>query len=424
MNDKPQTRSPGICWLAWSVVVSNILLFAPFFSPRFGWVRTIEGIRYALSLAAVFPAELFDTYFSGFWIVPVSWMMVMVLCGFGILFLNKFARAAFIILIICHNVVLGYLVVDKVNHPLFLDYFFKRYFHFVVAVTYIGFLTLYEVRKQFKVDLEGLRLQIFLTRPLQKKLTIADGKRYRDLSVAYMRLERFSDALDALSKALSVDPNNPDLYFRQGLIYLRLKDRQAARGSFQKTVALDPIHYEANYNLGALCMAEGSAREAAEYFLKATHIQPSHSQTYRDLGDAYAAFGEYRAACEAYQWAIKNSWMDSYSYFRWGSILARHLDDPEGALEKLRTAVRLDPQQIEAQIILGETAMALGRFKDAVRAFKTVAVLKGDDAKVVYLLGMAYLKLGDRHSAERVQKMLGSMDEGLAQELLLAIQSL
>lgn len=413
-----QPRSMGVCILGWTVIVSNIAMYCVYYfdllkSSSLFLQRTVSLV----AMIAVFPYDLFTIYFYDQWLPQTVWAMMVVICAFGILLLNKFARAVFIILNSLHIVVLGYIVVSYFGRMEFFDYFFKMYFTAVASGTYLAFLTLYEVRRQFQVDLEGLKLDIFLRKPLGKTVHKADSGKYADLSTAYLRLERYDEAVDALKKAIQGDPEKADYYFRLGLVCLKQHAFSEAIRYFKEAVGKDPLHYEAYYNTGILYIQQGSCREAAEMFLKAVHVRPQEAQTYRDLGDAYFSLGNFEGAVEQFQKAISLSRGDVYSYYRIGCILTEYLEQHQEAMEALRTAVRIKKGFCDAHFQLGKVCIKLKRYKEAVRALKEVIQLEQDHVQGHYYLGFCYVMLKDYDSARRQCGFLKKHDEDLADNL-------
>jgi len=59
----------------------------------------------------------------------------------------------------------------------------------------------------------------------------------------------------------------------------------------------------------------------------------------------------------------------------------------------------------------------LGRYTEAVEAYKQAIRLKPDLAMVHYNLGVAYLHVGDKSSAFEVYKILKELDKDLSNKL-------
>jgi len=417
-------RSRGVCFLGWAVLASNVLLFFVFYFNFLDLSSVLlQRVIAFVSMTAVFPYDLFLGYFSSQWLPQICWVLMVVMCAFGILLLNTFASSIFIILNILHLVTLGYLVFGRLGEPGFLDDFFRLYFTAVVSGSYMIFLTLPEVRAQFKIDIEKFKLHILLNKPLGKEVRPSDAQKYVGLSVAYMHLERYDDAVDALQKAIQGDSEKAEYYFRLGMVRIRQGLASEAIQALKEAIQKDPLHYEAYYNLGIIYVQQGCSQEAAEMFLKATHVRPEESQAYRDLGDAYFQLGEFQDAVEQFRKAILLSHKDVYSYYRLGCILTEYLGEHQQAMEALRTAVKLQKNFCDAYFQLGKVFIKMKRYKDAVRVFKEVVRLVEDHVQGHYYLGFSYLMLEDFGSARRQCNFLRKHDADLARTLEILLSS-
>lgn len=417
------TRSRGVCVLGWTVIAANVLLYFVYYFGllSFDSSPAVRKTVFFISILAVFPYDFFMDYFTNQWIPQTVWVMMVTICAFGILLLNSFAQSIFIFLNIFQIVILGQLVLLKIHHPHFLESFFEFYFVLVVSGSYMIFLTFPEVRRQFKIELEGLKMKILFQKPLGRKVRASDVATYASLSNAYLRLERYEEAQDALEKALSIDPENADYYFRLGMIHIKQNLMAKAVGDFKQAIAHDPVHYEAYYNLGVLYVQQGCSEEAAQMFLKAIHVKPQDPQAYRDLGDAYFSLGDYEEAIAQYRQVLSLARHDAYSFYRMGCIFSEYLSHHQEAFEALREAIHIDPDMGDAQFHFGKVCIQLKRYKDAVRAFKEVIRIDEDHIQAHYYLGFVYALLKDFCSAEKQCRFLKRYDEGLAKELSLVI---
>ena len=410
-------RSISVTILGWSVIFSNIVLYSIYsLNLHYSLSTWFRQFISFISMIAVFPYDFFNICFNFQWLPQIIWVLTVVFCAFGILVLNKFARAVFILLNILHLVVLAYIVFFVWGMQGFLENFFKMYFNIVASGTYMAFLTLPEVRQQFQIELEGLRLEILLKKPLGKKVRPGDSSKYAQLSIAYARLERYEEAVDALKKAIKGNPE-ARLFFQLGMIYIKQQENEQAVEAFKTAIELEPLYYEAYYNLGVLYVKQGCYREAAQMFLKAVHVRPSSVQALRDLADACFSIGDFKEALEYFRKAVSLNKGDAYSYYRMGSILAEYCDNHQDAFEALRTAVRIRKDFFEAQFQLGKVCMSLKRYKDAIRAFRDALVLQEDNIQVHYHLGFTYIMLKDFESARRQCLYLERYDPELAHNL-------
>jgi Flp pilus assembly protein TadD len=69
---------------------------------------------------------------------------------------------------------------------------------------------------------------------------------------ALSKLERFRDAVDAINRALELDPNNGDFIAELGIIYLELGFQRRAKSAFERALQVSPSNQRAMEGMGRL----------------------------------------------------------------------------------------------------------------------------------------------------------------------------
>jgi tetratricopeptide (TPR) repeat protein len=417
-------KSLGVSFVGWFVSISNILLFVSYYyilitqqhpaPPRF--------ISF-LAMAAVFPRDFFHNYLSQFWMAHFCWMIVIIICAFGILLLNQFARMMFILMNVFHAVVSAYLFFQHMNKPDMLDYFFTLYFNYAFIFAYVGFITIPEVRGQFRSRLEGWTFSPLARGHTRRRSPNQDALGYYHLALAYGRLHRYADAATALQKAIHLNSDDNRYYYELGINLIRLRKTGEAISAFKQAVRFKPNHFEAIFQLAQLYQQEGCGQEAVAALEKAQQLQPNNSQVYQQLGKAYMLVDNFLAAAEALQKSLQLNSRDPEIYYQLGWLYLNRVGKIQEAREILKTAVHLRPKGPDGHFQLGMACLKLQRYKEAVRAFKDVIFIDEQHRQAHYQLGFTYVMLKDSDSARRESSLLRSLDPELADKLNLLISA-
>lgn len=96
-------------------------------------------------------------------------------------------------------------------------------------------------------------------------------------------------------------------------------------------------------------------------------------------------------------------------------FLNQHKD--REAIKAFKDAIKLNPDDAEAQYGLGFANFRMGRFRDAADAFKKASVLQPRMAKAHYGLGLSYQELGMEKQLLEEYRILKNLDYALAKKL-------
>ncbi len=186
------------------------------------------------------------------------------------------------------------------------------------------------------------------------------------------------------------------------------------------------------FDKGIASIGSGAYTDAVESLTQAVAVNPQDAIAHAKLGLAYSALGDHKPAITAFKQAIKlnRAFVDADSYFRLGiSYLA--LSDYASALDPLkqalygvkakvledRTKSTTGPGEAEINDALGRAYYGTGSYRQAVKAFETAVQLKPDFASSHFGLGLSYLAIGDKRSAEKQEKVLRKLNSRLADRL-------
>ncbi|MDY6938042.1 MAG: tetratricopeptide repeat protein [Cyanobacteriota bacterium] len=182
----------------------------------------------------------------------------------------------------------------------------------------------------------------------------------------YAKAGTFDRAVECYERALSLTPNNPQLYCELGEIEERRQDLAAARSAYERAIALQPHGAIAFDRLASVYARQGRPRDAI--------------RCYREALDRFSPTDPNRL----------------YAYNNLGYLLVR-LERFDEALVAYRAAGAIDPQFAPLYNNLGKWWLLQGEFDRAIAAYNRALTCDRNRALTHYNLGKAYGQF-DRHA--------------------------
>jgi cytochrome c-type biogenesis protein CcmH/NrfG len=130
-------------------------------------------------------------------------------------------------------------------------------------------------------------------------------------------------------------------------------------------------------------------------------IKPDDARSLFFLATALESSGNIDAALAAYRDLVRRQPQAAEGHLGLGVLLTkRGGSDIEKGIAELRIAVRLDPNQYEAQVTLGRALLTQRLTAESVEHLKRAADLAPNNPEPHYQLALAYRRLGLREQAQ------------------------
>jgi DNA-binding winged helix-turn-helix (wHTH) protein/Flp pilus assembly protein TadD len=150
--------------------------------------------------------------------------------------------------------------------------------------------------------------------------------------------ESYARALRYARHALALDPRSAEAHAAMGIAQDRPKMRALAQAEYRKAIALDPAYAPPHQWYGISLLMQGKSEAAYAELKRAAELEPLSVAT--------------------------NDWLATASYF------SRHYG---AAVEYARQTLDLAPQRTNSYQILGLSYEAMGRYPEALDAYKAYA---------------------------------------------------
>jgi lipopolysaccharide biosynthesis regulator YciM len=236
--------------------------------------------------------------------------------------------------------------------------------------------------------------------------------------------EQPDKAIDAFVEVARLDPETTELHFALGALFRRRGETERAIRVHQNLATRpdlpDPEREHALYELGQDFLRAGLL-DRAEESLRRLMSGPYEASAKRVLLELYEVEKEWRKAIDAAREIQALNQQDySLQIAQFCCELAQESlqrKEPEAAIEWLEQALRENPKNVRARMLLGDVAMAAGDARGALRHWLSI---ESQDAAFLPLVAdrvvKAYRELGE--AGEAIDWLRGLLKTGLAAELL------
>jgi len=119
------------------------------------------------------------------------------------------------------------------------------------------------------------------------QLPTGSGKTLVGLLIAEWRRRKYGESEKLLTKALELEPDNPEANYALGMLYARQDNFEDALKYLKKAMAIRPDYPDALNNLGVLFIRAQRYSEAEEQFKTCIRIAPNFDQAYLNLARLY-----------------------------------------------------------------------------------------------------------------------------------------
>lgn len=248
-------------------------------------------------------------------------------------------------------------------------------------------------------------------------------------AVRYLFLSNFSRSEDMFRKALSLLPEDLDIWIGLGVLHEYSGEDEKSVEAFTKALELDPHNVRARVSLGIAYAMSGEYQSALAEYQKAKAVDPTIENPHQRLGRDYFLEGMFEEATSEFGQAVDEEPDEPAAYFylmdccgRMGrtdqaldvyeTIRARFGKEPEvtsgffeyfhmnrEATVALETLARRYPNDPEIRYRLSQVYHEARQLDKAVAAAEKAAELDPDSFKPFSLLCGLYFEKGDYHKA-------------------------
>ncbi|MBM4166083.1 MAG: tetratricopeptide repeat protein [Ignavibacteria bacterium] len=227
------------------------------------------------------------------------------------------------------------------------------------------------------------------------------GEAYRVIGAVYSMApplaSNYTDDVNALNKAIELNPNDAISYYLLGSVYER-KDLNQSLSYYEQAIQRSPSNSLFYLGKGRALMKNKMLDSAIAIVREAIEYQPDQIQGYLQLGNLFIQKENLGEAENSFRRAIQLQPDNTAGYLGLAKMY-RQLGKYEDALTQYQSALLRDSTNREVYFGLGESNLSLRTLKDARKYFDRVIEIGQYDFRIVNDVGRAYERIGDFETA-------------------------
>lgn len=210
-----------------------------------------------------------------------------------------------------------------------------------------------------------------------------------------------NQALQDLTTAIQVQPENPDYLFQRGRIRFHVGDQQGAIADYTQALRIEKTFSDAYVNRGTARAQLGDEEGAVQDYTTALDMTDDprvRAFAYLNRCLSLSNLQEHARALEDCTEAINLRPNNSLAYENRG-LVKRRLGDQQGALQDFTIAIHIDPSNPEAYYNRALTRQDLGDLEGAIEDLDRTLALDPEHPFAYYDRGLLYVAMGETDQA-------------------------
>ncbi len=226
-----------------------------------------------------------------------------------------------------------------------------------------------------------------------------------NLGAAYLQLQKFKEAEDALKKAIAIDPGMIEAHYNLGTLYATLSKTDLAVREFDIVLMAKPGHSKALINKGRAYMDCGRLADAEKCFRKAIKFLPDDLKAQCNLVIVLEQQNRLDEAAALSKALMKNHAENPYALFI-SAIIDQRQKRPEQAYKKLSALFSVPQNNTpffrRGHYTVAQTLHDMNRFDEAFEAYEDANKIQLEAARQKGIDPATYR--GEAAHAREVQK--------------------
>lgn len=217
---------------------------------------------------------------------------------------------------------------------------------------------------------------------------------YALLGDVLLHVHDYEEAIVNYQLVLRVEPQNTEVLFKCGNAWRSLKLYEMALECYGSLLQIEPDHLDGLYYAGVMLYFLNQYEAAFRKFKRVVELNPKHVNAFNELGVLYQHFNQNSQALACYEQALQLVPDHVLALYNRGNVL-RLLNRPAEAIKSYDEVLRAMPQQHEVLNNKGNALRALNRLPEAHMCYQLAVQSQPDYADAYWNDALCLLLAGE-----------------------------
>lgn len=240
-----------------------------------------------------------------------------------------------------------------------------------------------------------------------------DANPIQALAQLYFNTGRYQDALSFAQRWETMQPTKP-LHYLVGMSNYHLEHYPNAIHRLLHAAESEPANAHLFYTIGRSYVELERYDKAVPFYVKASDIDTTNARYMYELALIYYAIPNDMAAIKAFETAASRGWKQDADFDENLGYCYLNVKKYKEAITLLKRSLEKRPYNPSVQFVLAETYYKSGSYQAAIEQWDVLLQQDNRNAKALYMIGMSYLKMGQKEKGTALCDQAIAMDPSLS----------
>lgn len=247
------------------------------------------------------------------------------------------------------------------------------------------------------------------------RLSPQDDKVMWKLTKLYFKFGQYQKVIDMAPKVEQRKPDAKNWNYMLGKSYYSIQNYGKGIQYLQRAVKDDPENGDAYYLIAHMYTLMSNYKPAIPYYQKALALDQETSYEIRvyEFAMVLATAGDYDESIKWFQKALDKGYKARDDFFMNYAYTLADAHKTDRAIAMMEDMLQRRPQDVALLNGLGDICYHSGRYKDAIKYWDKLLSFDEKNARPLYHIGLAYIKMGNTTDGQQLCDRAIAMDPSL-----------